>query len=172
MVAGHAKAVDDANLQLSPRVFLFTTALECEQEEGRSGWGHCSTTSRALKNFSGSKPNELQRAGCVLCSTNAPAKEAEGSAVWSWGRAGWASKSLTEQKYGKKKKEKKKPPSDHLEFPLLHPIQSWKLLTCRWMNLFSGRNWVNVSSRVFRFFAGSFDCNLKSFRANVWRSDW
>lgn len=37
MVAGHAKAVDDANLQLSPRVFLFTTALECEQEEGGAG---------------------------------------------------------------------------------------------------------------------------------------
>lgn len=34
-----------------------------------------------------------------------------------WFEAGWASKSLTERKYGKKKP----PLSDHLKFPLLHP---------------------------------------------------
>lgn len=56
-----ANTVDDADFQVfSPRVFLFITVLECEQE-GSSGWGHCSTTSSALKNFSGSKPDELQR---------------------------------------------------------------------------------------------------------------
>lgn len=71
--------MDDANFQLSPHVFLFKTAPECEQAEGRGGWGHCSTTSRALKNFSGSKPDELQqRDGRVLCSSKAPAQEAEG----------------------------------------------------------------------------------------------
>lgn len=83
-LVGHAtpNVVDGANFQLSPHVFLFITALECEQEEGRGGWGHCSTTSSALKNFSGSKPDELQqRDGRVLCSTNAPAQEAEGSVV-------------------------------------------------------------------------------------------
>lgn len=35
-----------------------------------------------------------------------------------WFEAGWASKSLTEQKY---EERREKPPSDHLEFPLLHP---------------------------------------------------